>query len=353
MTPEFNPLVSVVIPVYNGATLLAKAIESALKQTYRNIEIIVVDDGSSDSGATKAVIESYIPLIRSFTKLNGGVASALNLGVQEASGSFVSWLSHDDEYLPGKIQSQIDVLAERGVNCVVYSGYHMINAEGEIIRTINPAELMMPEKLEDSLYPLMRMLIHGCALLIPREAFLRIGMFDESRIHTQDYALWLEMFRAYGLVYDRNIMTLSRVHKHQSSRTIQGRIGEGDALWISFLGKLTVDEMTRMSGSEPEFYREMAKLLSLTPYRKAYANALSLEANAWKRLLTNDPSATVFHQIRFPVLGGSQCPSSSFNSIQILRLFFHVLSREGVKETMRLTLLQIDQCIKRWYLGRE
>jgi len=150
MTPEFNPLVSVVIPVYNGATLLAKAIESALKQTYRNIEIIVVDDGSSDSGATKAVIESYIPLIRSFTKLNGGVASALNLGVQEASGSFVSWLSHDDEYLPGKIQSQIDVLAERGVNCVVYSGYHMINAEGEIIRTINPAELMMPEKLFSS-----------------------------------------------------------------------------------------------------------------------------------------------------------------------------------------------------------
>ena len=347
MIAGYSPLVSVVIPVYNGANFLAKAIDSALEQTYENIEIIVINDGSSDDGASQAIIETYHPKIRSFSKPNGGVASALNLGILDASGEFVSWLSHDDEYLPGKIQSQIDVLAKRSMKSVVYSGYHLINPKSRIIGTINPAELMAPEKLDDSLYPLMRMLIHGCSLLIPREAFFNIGMFDESLVHTQDYTLWFEIFRAYGLVYDPNILTLSRVHEHQSSKTVQGHVGEGDALWIGFLNKLTVDEMTRMSGSDFEFYREMASLLSLTPYQKACEHAELLEANAWKKLTESNPAATVSRQFQFPTLAGSQGSASRIISSYTFKMFIHVLRRKGVKETLRMTLIQVKQNLKR------
>ena len=347
MIAGYSPLVSVVIPVYNGANFLAKAIDSALEQTYENIEIIVINDGSSDDGASQAIIETYHPKIRSFSKPNGGVASALNLGILDASGEFVSWLSHDDEYLPGKIQSQIDVLAKRSMKSVVYSGYHLINPKSRIIGTINPAELMAPEKLDDSLYPLMRMLIHGCSLLIPREAFFNIGMFDESLVHTQDYTLWFEIFRAYGLVFDPNILTLSRVHKNQSSKTVQGQISEGDALWIGFLGKPTVDEITRMSGSDFEFYREMASLLSLTPYQKAYEHAELLEANAWKKLMESNPAATVSQQFQFPNLVSSQGSANRIISCRTFKLFIHVLRRKGVKEALRMTLIQVKQNLKR------
>ena len=105
-----NPKVSVVIPVYNGANYLAEAIESALAQTYKNIEIIVVNDGSNDGGATERVARSYGEKIRYFEKENGGVSSALNFGIQQMTGEYFSWLSHDDTYTVDKIKNSIDFL---------------------------------------------------------------------------------------------------------------------------------------------------------------------------------------------------------------------------------------------------
>ena len=82
----FNPLVSIVIPVYNGANYVSEAIESALKQTYKNIEIIVVNDGSTDN--TEKIVKKYGDKIRYFYKENGGVASALNLGIKNMKGEY-------------------------------------------------------------------------------------------------------------------------------------------------------------------------------------------------------------------------------------------------------------------------
>ena len=78
---DYNPLVSIIIPVYNGSDFIGKAIESAINQTYKNIEIIIVNDGSTDNGATKKVVVSYQHdlRIKYFEKENGGVSSALNL----------------------------------------------------------------------------------------------------------------------------------------------------------------------------------------------------------------------------------------------------------------------------------
>ena len=95
---EYKPLVSIVIPVFNGASFLNQAIDSALNQTYQNIEIIVVNDGSEDEGKTEAIAKSYGDKIRYFTKENGGCGTALNLAIREMNGDFFSWLSHDDIY---------------------------------------------------------------------------------------------------------------------------------------------------------------------------------------------------------------------------------------------------------------
>ena len=86
------PKVSIVIPVYNGSNFLAEAIDSALSQTYHNTEIIVVNDGSTDEGATENIALSYGNKINYYLKKNGGVASALNFGIEKMSGEYFSWL---------------------------------------------------------------------------------------------------------------------------------------------------------------------------------------------------------------------------------------------------------------------
>ena len=97
-----QPLVSIVIPVFNGEDFLDEAIKSAINQTYRNIEILVINDGSTDG--TEKIANKYEKQIRYFYKENGGVASALNLAIKEMKGEYFSWLSHDDYYDPSKIE---------------------------------------------------------------------------------------------------------------------------------------------------------------------------------------------------------------------------------------------------------
>ena len=108
---ENNPLVSIIIPVYNGENFVIEAIESALNQTYENIEVIVVNDGSVDR--TEELITPYLRRLKYIKKENGGVSSALNLGIKESQGEYVSWLSHDDIYYPEKIKKQINFLKNR------------------------------------------------------------------------------------------------------------------------------------------------------------------------------------------------------------------------------------------------
>ena len=104
---KFNPLVSIIIPVYNGENYVAEAIDSALAQTYDNIEIIVVNDGSEDR--TDEICKSYGNKIRYFKKENGGTSTALNLGIKNMNGEYFSWLSHDDKYYPNKIKRQANL----------------------------------------------------------------------------------------------------------------------------------------------------------------------------------------------------------------------------------------------------
>ncbi len=106
----FNPLVSIVIPVYNGANLLEEAIKSALNQTHKNIEVIVINDGSNDNNKTEEIALSFKKKIKYFKKVNGGVSSALNLGIRKMKGQYLSWLSHDDLYHKDKIKKQVDFL---------------------------------------------------------------------------------------------------------------------------------------------------------------------------------------------------------------------------------------------------
>ena len=101
-----NDVIAIIV-TYNRKELLKESIEALLQQTYKNFEVIVVNDGSSDK--TDEICKSYGSRIRYFKKENGGVSTALNLGIKKMNGEYFSWLSHDDLYLPNKIKEQINI----------------------------------------------------------------------------------------------------------------------------------------------------------------------------------------------------------------------------------------------------
>ena len=106
-----QPLVSVIIPVYNGANYLSQSIECVLNQTYKNIELIVVNDGSTEK-ETDLIARSYSDeRMKYYAKENGGVASAVNFGVAHSHGEYICWLSHDDLMPFDKIEKQMDAIA--------------------------------------------------------------------------------------------------------------------------------------------------------------------------------------------------------------------------------------------------
>ena len=131
---HFNPMVSVVVPVYNGANYLGAAIESVLRRPTPNIEIVVVNDGSNDDGATERVALSYGKRIRYFFKSNGGVASALNRAISEARG-VIYFLGSVmmTSILTDKIERQISFLTEQPEpgRCIVYGDYTVFSDDSD------------------------------------------------------------------------------------------------------------------------------------------------------------------------------------------------------------------------------
>jgi glycosyltransferase involved in cell wall biosynthesis len=113
MTIDKNPLVSIVMPTYNDALYLSKAIEDIINQTYKNFEFIIVNDGSSDNSSE--ILEKYSSLdsrIKIFNKKNGGTGSALNLGFSHANGKYGTWVSSDDEKEKEFIEDLVSILIE-------------------------------------------------------------------------------------------------------------------------------------------------------------------------------------------------------------------------------------------------
>src|ERR1044072_1092605 len=125
-----NPVVSVVMPVYNGEKYLRSAIQSVLDQTFHDFEIIVVDDGSKDS--TPAIAQSYGDRVRYVRQENAGVAAAVNHGISLARGRYFAWLSHDDLWAPEKLSEQLRALQSVAGPAVCYTDIKLINGEGKV-----------------------------------------------------------------------------------------------------------------------------------------------------------------------------------------------------------------------------
>jgi hypothetical protein len=272
------PRVSIIIPVYNGANYMREAIESALAQTWPNTEVVVVNDGSRDEGATLAIARSYGDRIVLIDKPNGGVASALNAGIDAMTGDVFCWLSHDDRHHPGKTAAQVeDWLANGQRDEVLYGDYRLIDAKGATIADVALDHAMLTAK---PLYALLRGSIHGCSVFVPKRILDDVGHFDEALPTTQDYDLWRRVIARYPFRHMPRILIDSRWHDEQGSKKID-HVVEATRFWTTTIEGVSPADKIACEGSPFRFDLEMAKFLRKNNLVDA---ASQTEARAWARL---------------------------------------------------------------------
>ncbi|KWW22532.1 MULTISPECIES: glycosyltransferase [Peribacillus] len=209
--------VSIIVPFYN-CPYIEKALESLINQTYKNIEIIVVDDGST---LYSEKIEPFLDKILFIKKENGGTASALNTGIEHATGDYICWLSSDDIFYPEKTEIQLRLM-ERENAQFSYTSYYCIDENGEIITPvigINP-----PTRLEFIKAMIKGNIINGCSVMIQKKVFEQIGVFDEALLYTHDYDLWLRIMQNYKFHFVPKPLLQYRIHTQMGTKKYAGSI---------------------------------------------------------------------------------------------------------------------------------
>ena len=261
---KFQPKVTIVIPVYNGANYLRNAIDSALSQTYPDVEVIVINDSSDDNGETGRIARSYGNKIRYFQKENGGAAAALNLGIEKMTGEYFSWLNHDAMYETDKIQTQVEILSGLSdKSTILLGGVSVVDEQGELLYQIDPLEQYSEKQLNTPLFALFKGAVHGCTLLVHKSHFSRAGRFDPSLPTAWDNELFFRIMRGQPVLFHPGIYVRTRFHQEQESkRKKEIHIEECSRLWISMMEALTEEEMTALEGSPYLFYRETREFLA-------------------------------------------------------------------------------------------
>lgn len=226
---DYTPKVSIIIPVYNGSEYLSEAIDCALAQTYKNFEILVVNDGSTDEGASEKIALSYGDKIRYFKKENGGVSSALNFAFTKMEGEWFSWLSHDDLYYSDKIEEQIKYI--NGLinknpeidlkKLTVRTATESIDKFGKVIRTPDYSGVAEHENpIDTAINNVYNYRLSGCSFLLPSACIEDVGNFREDIRTVSDVEYWYRLlFAGYEFYCLKKVLVKNRSHKHQVGKT--------------------------------------------------------------------------------------------------------------------------------------
>ncbi len=213
--------VSVVIPTYNRAAYLVEAIQSVLAQTFRDFEIVIVDDGSTDNTAdvVKTINDSRLHYI---FQENRGVSAALNTGWRAAGGEYIGILGSDDMWLPTCLQELVQTLETSPHLGVVYARAQGMDARGEpLTQLVGARERFAGETLKSLVYGDF---VCPIAVVIRRAALERVGGYDESLIANEDWDLWLRLAPYYGIGYVPRVLARYRFHTQNLTRTDSSRM---------------------------------------------------------------------------------------------------------------------------------
>ncbi|XJZ28212.1 glycosyltransferase family 2 protein [Bacillota bacterium Lsc_1132] len=211
-----NPKVSIIIPFYNCA-YVDQAIQSALAQTYQNIEVILVDDGST---VFTEKIRPFLGKINYLKKENGGTATALNHGIDEATGEYIAWLSSDDLFFPEKIFRQMEFMLKNHAE-ISFTNYHIIDQNNEIVIPFCGRRLghMVNDIYQDFL---KFNVVNGCTVMMKKDVFEKVGYFNHKLKYTQDYEMWFRLLiNGHKMHYLDEALTKFRQHKESGTSKYQ------------------------------------------------------------------------------------------------------------------------------------
>lgn len=181
-----EPLVSVIIPTYNRAGLIARAVKSVFAQSYTRLEVIVVDNASSDNTAeaVKSISDERLRFIRH--EVNKGPAASRNTGLRCSRGDYITFLDSDDEWLPQKLACQLDVFRQEadGIGLIFTNGFNESINTMAITEPVPSGIYYDPRR--DNFYPLRKLITTLSSWMLPSEVVKRVGYFDEAMITWDD-----------------------------------------------------------------------------------------------------------------------------------------------------------------------
>lgn len=225
------PKVSVVIPTYNREDLLPETIESVLAQTYKDFEIIVIDDGSTDN--TREVISKFP--IRYFYQENQGVSAALNNGAVLAQGEYVAFLGSDDIWLKDILEREVEVLDKNPDVGFVYSQMYLMDGDGTAFR-VKESTFMNSSGIVDREEQLKELLFYcrmiPSATTMRRNCFNEVGGFHTDLSFSEDYHLFVRLVKRFQVAFIAEPLVKHRLHRNQLHRNVPPKIAEKALLLI-------------------------------------------------------------------------------------------------------------------------
>lgn len=207
-------LVSVIIPTYNRVDYLHEAVESVLAQTFRNFELIVVDDGSTDD--TQKVAASWKGKLRYLRQKNSGPSAARNNGIRNSVGRFIAFLDSDDTWTPEMLEKQVLMFKKNPAAGLIATGYTLMNTERQLTKQI----IMSSKDLADAARGNHYMNFFATSsVMVKKHCFQATGLFNEKLRFAEDWDMWLRILQHYDFAYLPQALMNYRVHPDKISTT--------------------------------------------------------------------------------------------------------------------------------------
>ncbi|APW44171.1 glycosyltransferase [Rhodoferax saidenbachensis] len=219
-----SPLVSIVICTYNGERFLRQTLDSVLAQTYPNIEVIIVDDGSKDG--TADVINEYAnrhKKIKPYFKKNGGLPNARNFAFQKSQGDWLAIIDQDDLCYPNRIARQLEVSKEYPTAGLIFCDTHFIDEHGNILghhfSKFSLPDAFIPKVVAGNLLLQVGCYVDSEAWFMRRDVFEKVGLLDEKLSYACDFEYFIRVGMIVDFAYAREILAAWRVHSSQATAT--------------------------------------------------------------------------------------------------------------------------------------
>lgn len=220
------PVVSVTIPVYNGAAFIETAIRSALAQTYGDLEVVVVDDGSSDASGdiVRAIAD---PRVRYLRQANRGLAATRNVLVEESRGEFLAFLDQDDWWEPSRLARQLPLFTDPDV-ALVYADSYVSDAAGQVLGRLSQRSVFRRGRVFEPL--LQSNFVPLSTVTIRRRAMIEVGPFLPYKV-AEEYDIFLKCAARYRFEFVDEPLATCRIHAGQFSLNYEAALSELVAIY--------------------------------------------------------------------------------------------------------------------------